>query len=335
MLPVVEYARLARIRVVSVRVEAGLRRTVVEPEQGCQVRRGVQENSRFHCGHENGLSGPVLLDAVAGMPLLQLFELWVQGPGKVSRVSVAWVLIPVIPVIPVILAVLAVSATVVIAVTATAATVVLMVVVVDDRERRRRRAIVSAAAVGTAVVLPHADSFFSRSVNNRKLRRDVLPAVNRRGDDGDDDDDDDDTWQTRRPSGRTALNLLVGDDDADDSCACDRVRVCVCTTRRGCATWAKGFRARGLRTRSPLTTHARGSVARRGVRGEIIIIIKHIFLKTNAVQLYNDRLRYMTRPILYRATPKPLDRWSHQSSVAKVTKRKWNEKTKNWWKRYR
>lgn len=187
MLPVVEYTRLARVRVVSVRVDAGLRRTVVEPEQGGQIGRRVQENARFHCGHENGFPGRVLLDAVAGVPLLQLFELRVQGPGKVSRVPVAWVLIPVIPVI---LAIFAISMTMMIAVTATAAVVVLMVVVVvvDDSERRRSRTIVSAAAVGTAVVLPHADLFF-RSVNSRKQRRDRLLAVNRRGDDDGDDDD--------------------------------------------------------------------------------------------------------------------------------------------------
>lgn len=178
VLPVVEYTRLARVRVVSVRVDAGLRRTVVEPEQGGQVGRRVQENARFHCGHENGFPGRVLLDAVAGVPLLQLFELRVQGPGKVSRVPVAWVLIPVI------LAIFAISMTMMIAVTATAAVVVLMVVVVDDSERRRSRAIVSAAAVGTAVVLPHAGLFF-RSVNNRKQRPDGLLAMNRRGDDGD------------------------------------------------------------------------------------------------------------------------------------------------------
>jgi len=160
VLSVVEYAWFARIRVVSVRVEAGLRRTVVEPEQGGQVGRRGQENASFHCGHKNGFSGPVLLDAVAGVPVLQLIELRIQGPGKVSRVPIVWMLIPVIPVIPAILTVLAVAATVVIAVTATAAMVILMVFVVDDRERRRRRAIVSAAAVGTAVVLPHADLFF-------------------------------------------------------------------------------------------------------------------------------------------------------------------------------
>jgi len=64
------------------------------------------------------------------------------------------------------------------------------------------------------------------------------------------------------------------------------VRVCACV-RRGCVTWAKGFRAQGLRTRSQLTTRARGSVARRGVRDEIIIIIIYIFLnnqRRSAVQ---------------------------------------------------
>lgn len=66
----------------------------------------------------------------------------------------------------------------------------------------------------------------------------------------DGDDDDDDTRQTQRTSGRTALNLLVGNSDDDyDACACERFE-CVRVSRRGCATRAKGFRARGLRTRS-------------------------------------------------------------------------------------
>jgi len=216
VLSVVEDARLARVRVVSVWVGTGLRRTVVETEQCGQVGRRVQENSRFHSGHENGFPGRVL-GAVAGMPLLQFFELRVQSPGKVSRVLIPAILVVSVTVVTVVTVVIAVfSVFAVIAMTATAAAVVM--VVVDDRKRRRRCAIVSAAAVGAAaVVLPHAALLSFRSVNNRKQRRAGLPPVNRRGDDGDDD-----TWQTRRPSGRTALNLLDGYDG--DSCACERVR---------------------------------------------------------------------------------------------------------------
>lgn len=176
VLSVVEDARLARVRVVSVRVDARLRRTIVEPEQCGQIGRRVQENSRFHRGHENWFPG------FAGVPLLQLFELRVQGPGKLSRVLIPAVLVVSVTVVTVVRAV-----TVVIAVTATAAAVVM--VVVDDRKRRRRCAIVSAAAVGAAaVVLQHATLLSFRSVNNRKQRRDGLPPVNHRGDDGDDDD---------------------------------------------------------------------------------------------------------------------------------------------------